>query len=508
MTPPPRASTPGIPFWAWAALPLLAGAWLRLRDIGDLEPFADEGALILTAIDLKVRAIMEPVAQGRPALLWLFAPAGWFPAHALEVARLMSAAAGLATMAALGWTLHLLAGRKAALCGLWLWAVLPFAVLHERLALQDPFIAALLAWAVALMVRGSLPGRPAGAWWFGGAGGLFGLACLFKISALLALPWLGLLYFAAQRHWARPVFSRGLAGIALGALGPLLCLIPSLIQLSDRRAQFGFLPSVTAGNYWPLAMQRLQMWGGWYGGYGGWPLGLLVVGALLLAARGRSRLALTAALGSILSVAVAALVHNRPFARYVLPDQVPLVLFLSLAWAAGLAVPGRMRAITATLTMLAVARWGWVSRQIGTDPRHAAVPAGEIEQYVTGPWSGSGLNEVRRFLAEYADQHGVTCVVLTHRYFRPGCYGLMLAALADPRLAIVPFTVYEPEELALARRGLQQAAAGHRTACFILYEGSLYPAHPWLDAAGSPARRVHDAPHSPGDRFTLYQFEP
>jgi hypothetical protein len=52
------------------------------------------------------------------------------------------------------------------------------------------------------------------------------------------------------------------------------------------------------------------------------------------------------------------------------------------------------------------------------------------------------------------------------------------------------------------------AAQGQRVAFFILYEGSLYPAYPWLDAPGSPARRVLDVPRGSGEAFTLYQFEP
>jgi hypothetical protein len=507
--PAPTASNTRFPFWIWAALPLLAGAWLRIRHLGELEPFVDEGALILTALDPRIRAIMEPVAQGRLALLWLFAPAGWFPAHALETARLMSAGAGLATAAALGWSLFQLAGRAAALCGLWLWAVLPFAVFHERLALQDSFIAALLAWAVALVVRGSASDNQTARGWFAGAGGLFGLACLFKISAVLTLPWLGLLYLAARGRFARPVFSRSLAFIALGALAPLLCLAPTLLQLGEKNAQFGFLPPLSGGDYWALAVQRLQTWCGWYAGYGGWPLALLATGALFFALRTRSRIVLPAAAGSGLSILVAALVHNRPFARYVLPDQIPLVLGLALAWGAALAVPGRIRAMAALLLAATVAQWGWTSRQIGSNPSAAAVPASEIEQYVTGPWSGRGLNGVRDFLTDHADRHGGKVVILTHRFFRPGFYGLRLGALADPRIVVVPYTVYEPEELAGAQRGLAAQAAGEQpAACFILYEGSLYPAHPWLDAPGGPARKVHEVPRGPGEKFTLYQFTP
>jgi 4-amino-4-deoxy-L-arabinose transferase-like glycosyltransferase len=418
----------------------------------------------------------------------------------------MSAVSGLATMVALGWGLYRTAGRTAALCGLWLWAAMPFAVLHERLALQDPFITSLLAWAVALMIRGAGNEKTPAGWWLG-AGALFGVACLFKISAVLALPWLGLLYLALQIDQARPVFNRRLAFIALGAVGPLLCLGPALFHLGGNSVQMGFLPSLSGGNYWAQAAQRLPQWTGWLAGYGGWPLALLAVGALPLAARRRSRLGLAAGAGAALALVVVTLVHNRPFARYVLPDQVPLILFIALAWGPALAKAGRGRIVALALLAVAVGRWAFVSQQIARTPTAAPVPTGEIEQYYTGPWSGRGLDEVEAFLANYADEHHVTCVVLTHRYHRPGAYGLILAAAADPRIAVVPITVYEPEEFALARQAVARAAGTQPAAFFILYEGSLYPAHPWLDVAGGPTRRVLTVPRGPGEQFTLYQFE-
>src|SRR4051812_19126292 len=228
--PEPASHRVPLPSWIWAALPLVVGAWLRVWRIGELDPFVDESALILTALDGRVREIMDPIAQGRPALIWLLAPGGWFLGHELVVARVMVALAGLGTAAGLGWALRQLAGRSAALCGLWLWAVMPYAVLHERLALQDPFIAALLAWAVALMIRGAAIEKTSLGWWLG-AGALFGVACLFKISAVLALPWLGLIYLAVQSERGRPIFGRALMLIALGALGPLLCLGSGLWHL-------------------------------------------------------------------------------------------------------------------------------------------------------------------------------------------------------------------------------------------------------------------------------------
>src|SRR6195952_5820389 len=129
--PPSAASKPETPFWTWCVLPLLLAAWLRLRNIGEPEAFVDEGANILSALDTRVREVFEPLAQGRPGLIWLFEPAGWVPRYTLAAARAMSAFAGLTTMITLGWILNQLAGRTSALCGMLIWAVIPLAVFHE-----------------------------------------------------------------------------------------------------------------------------------------------------------------------------------------------------------------------------------------------------------------------------------------------------------------------------------------------------------------------------------------
>jgi len=500
MTPPSRASVPGLPFWAWVALPVALAAWLRVRGIGGPEAFVDEGANILTALDPRVREAFEPLAQGRPWLVYLFRPAGWFPAHVLEVARLMDAGAGLVTMAALGWTLHRLGGRRAALAGLWLWAVLPLAVWHERLALQDPFVTALLAGALALLVH-AVAGKNSRPWL--GAGFLFGGAFMLKISAALALPWLGLIYVALQRTAGRPILDRRLLLIPLGALLPVLTLGSDLLRLGGGLGRYHALPAATGGGLLDPAGDRLAAWLGWYSGYGGWPLLVLLALAFALAARGRQWLALGGAAGWVISLPVAGLVYNHSYARYALPDHLPLVLFLALTFGA----VARAR-LAALLLLPPLARLAFVAGQIGTDPATAAVPPGEIAQYFTGPWSGRGVDEVKNYLRTYADRHNVRCLVLTHRFLRPGCYGLLLAELGDPRINVVPFTVYEPAELAAAAPGVKHAAAGERVAFFLLYEGSLYPAHPWLDQPGGPAKRVHEVARGAGETFTLYQFEP
>ncbi len=497
---------PRLPFLVWAAVPVLLAAWLRLQEIGTPEPFVDEGANILTALDPRVRAAFEPLAQGRPWLVYAFAPAGAFPGHILEVARAISAACGLVTVIALGWTLHRLSGRLAALCGIWIWAVLPLAVFHERLALQDPMVTAALAGSAGLVAAGMGATLPrTRRLWFLGAGVLFGSAFLFKISALFALPWLALLAVGLRRqHPGTPGFP-GLGWFALGALAPLATLGREVLELGSHLGRYGALPAVAEAGDAAGGLDRLQTWLGWYAGYGGWPLALLVIAAIVSRP---PNLARYFAAGWLITLLVSGTLYNNSYARYGLPDHIPLVLALALSAGGLFRNPSRIRQWTAiTLITLGLGRWTWIAARIGSDPTAAAIPRSEIAQYFTGPWAGGGTRAVREFLTDHASRTGTRGLVLTHQLLRPGCYALMLAERADPRIGVVPFTVYEPAELETARSALEHVAGTASVSFFLLYEGSLYPPPPWLDRPGSPARRVLVVDRGGGEKFVLYQIE-
>ena len=507
---PAQSNPPRIPFLAWSAATILMAAWLRLRNIDVPEPFVDEGANILTALDPRVRIAFEPLAQGRPGLIWLFKPAGWWPEHALIVARMMSAGAGLAAALAIGWILHQLAGRVAALCGMLLWAAMPLAVFHERLALQDSFVTALLAGVVGLFTAGSLSSRLRFNWvWFASAGIAFGIAFILKISAALALPWLAILYFAVRQHASRRWIDRDLLYVALGAMAPLALLGPDVLALGSKLSRYGAVPLAGNTESVPNLLERAQIWLGYYSGYGGWPLLMLGLSAIIFVCIGRSKknLPLACASGWLVATVVTAVFYNNTYARYTLPDHVPLILFLALAVGWAWTETGKPRYWVPALMIAALAGWSRSSWQINTDATAASIPSTEIAQYFTGPWSGRGVTGIKRFLTRYADTHRVRCMVLTHQFLRPGCYGLMLAELGDPRIGAQPFTIYEPSELAALESAMRKTAASKPVTFFLLYEGSIYPAHPWLNNPTSPARLVHEEPRGDGENFTLYRIE-
>ena len=496
--------------WIWIVIPGLVGAWLRIHNIDASPAFVDEGANILTALDPRVSAMFEPLEQGRPWLAQLFKPSGWAPAHALEIARLMTASAGIITLTSIGWILNRLRGRLAALCGVTMWALMPLTVFHERMALQDPFVAALLTLSLAFVVTAvtsKIEGRPD--WpWFVGAGILFGTAFLLKISALLAWPWLSLIYMATQRRHSGKKFSRRLAWTIFGFVLPCFTLGSDLLRLGTHLGTYDALPALTVDDFLPSAIGRVSTWIGWYGGYGGWPLLLVVFSALLLALAQRDQLALSSALGWFISILTAGLVYHNTYARYILPDHVPLVIFVSLAFSAAFATHGRGCIVAGLAAAIAGTTWLRKDWKIDVSPIESGIPRSEIEQYLTGRWSGNGIDQIISYLQRYTQKHHVACVVFTHRFQRPGCYGLMLEELRNPQIGVIPIGIDTSGLLAMAKQRLRQTTSGRPAAFFLLYEGSLFPVPAWLDQVNAPAHLATTVDRGGGESFSLYQFEP
>lgn len=133
---------------------LILAAVLRFWQIGELEPFLDEGGNILTSIDPGIRQTINSVALGRVLLDYQFRAALLFPEAAITISRVTTGLAGLLTTLAIGLLAKPFVGRKITLIAMAIWAVLPFAVFHERLALQDPFVTACIVLALALVVKG------------------------------------------------------------------------------------------------------------------------------------------------------------------------------------------------------------------------------------------------------------------------------------------------------------------------------------------------------------------
>jgi hypothetical protein len=469
----PRASRAAY-FAAFGVL-LIAGAWLRFAALDRLELFVDEGGHLLVPVDADVRRVIDPVGEGKPAMLWFFRVAWALPLDPLVAARAMIGCCGLISATAIAATLALLSGRRAALLGFGIWLLLPFAVFHERLALFDPAIAALIACSIAAFAAASRPSVSSGAraGWSVLGGLLAGGACLLKVSAAAAAPWLVVVYFALQCNRQQPFFSRRLAATVVGFLVPMAWLVFATPGLGEKILHPVSPAARTPG--FPLF--------GWYAGYGGWPLGVLMLGALVAAWRKVSSPLLWLAAAWALSVAIAAAIYPTPYARYVHADHLLLVIFLAGALASA---PVHVALPVATL---AFSGWAWTDWQIVRDPRTASLPAGEIAQYVTGVWSGHGSRAVIDFAA-----HHSPAVVFVHRYSRPASYALLIAARQNPSLGVVPLSVETSTALAGAKVVLAKARTllGPGVQTYLLAEGDPPPEPFFLQRHAVPFQVAFD----------------
>jgi hypothetical protein len=422
----------------------------------------------------------------------------------------MSVGAGMLTLSTVSWILNRLHGIVAALIGATLWALMPLMVFHERMALQDPFIAALLAMSIAFVLAGSTcKTSNRYVWtWFVGAGVLFGAAFLLKISALLALPWIGLIFMGIQRRYEGKIATRRVVWVISGFLLPLVTLGPNLLRLGAHLGTYDALPALSINGFFPSAIDRVAIWVGWYGGYAGWPLLLMVVAALFLVSLQRDQLALNGALGWFISIPVASLIYHKPYARYILPDHLPLIIFVALVFASAFNANGWRRVIVGLVAVVSCITWLRKDWKIGVSPAESGIPRGEIEQYLTGRWSGNGINQIISYLKYYAQKHHVACVVFTYRFQRPGCYGLMLEELHNPEIGVIPIGIDTPALLTLAKQRLRQTANGQPAAFFLLYEGTIFPVPAWLDQMSASVHLAKTVDRGGGESFSLYQFQP
>lgn len=148
------ASRRGIPMLLVAAL--LAGAVLRLAHLHAFPPVTDESNYARWAVDIwrehTRHGLLIPVLDDgkQPLLFWVQAALYGLGLPALLAGRLLAAGSGVLAIAltyALGRRLY---SPHVGLAAAWLYAVAPWAVLHERLGLVDgPLTVAVLATAYA-----------------------------------------------------------------------------------------------------------------------------------------------------------------------------------------------------------------------------------------------------------------------------------------------------------------------------------------------------------------------
>jgi 4-amino-4-deoxy-L-arabinose transferase-like glycosyltransferase len=347
-----------------------------------LRPLTDGKALQVAAASLVVPFVGDPVRAGRllnllPALL-----------------------AGFASYR-LGMSLG---GRAGALLALALTATSPFLVAHDRLALADPWLAALAA-AVASSVIGLL-GRPT---MRGGIvlGVLLGAAVLAKVPGAVLLAWPAVaLLLPSARASRRPL----LAGLVLGALiaaAPVGYFLTHTAQLDEKIEAPEDEPE-TQG----LLVENVGLAASWLWTSLTPPVALAALAGVGLAIARGGREPRLLVMGAALPV-LTFLPAFHWFPRYILPCAVPLLVLA--AWAvvsAARAVRHPYRAVAGAVAgavLLVPCLYGDVL--LVTEPRRAPLPPVDRFQYLIGwPAGVAGDAAWRRVRSEAAGRPALVVV--------------------------------------------------------------------------------------------------
>jgi len=408
-------------YWTLAAILIFAGI-LRITNINALPIFLDEGTHIRAGLaaqtgKLDQTGLFALAYSGRALQGWLLAALFNVidPDNLLELARILSAICGLVTVLVCFKLGEKLFSAKAGLLAAGLWAIAPFTVWHERMALVDPLMTSCAALTFYFSLR-LIEIETKNRWVILGYTTLLGLSMtlgvLTKATALLTIlaPVLAVLILSHPREWSK----------MLPRLGPVYAVfwittIPIINLLKGQwlgeyqGGQYTSEPTLT------VLADNLAKVGEWVYAYFTLPILMLVTVGLILAFRHSWRISLWLFLLILFPLLAVTLVAGSSFfPRYLLFLLVPLVV---------LAAGGLDQAMN-WLIKWEMASWGlalltfvclpalWFNYQTIFSPAESALPAIDQEGYVEGWAAGSGLGEVSNYLitAQSQSQKSVTVI--------------------------------------------------------------------------------------------------
>jgi dolichyl-phosphate-mannose-protein mannosyltransferase len=385
------ASETGTPPWPAARLlgpaALLLCLALRVAALDRLPIFIDEAIHLRQAEDAWSGAWLHPgIARYLPT--WINALVAIHMADPLRALRMSSAVWGTLTAAGLIALGRSFAQPGAGLLAAFLYAVVPYGVVHDRMGLVDPLFTALVMWSTVVA-----------SWWRRRPSPLRGTALGLLVGGMLLTKPYGALALAVPGVFAPPAASgkrawpavAGVFVVAALAATPLWIdlgvVIPILAEGQGESAAAAVSQSTSrlaAAAQWHLtyltptgaALAALALVRRAFGGRTPWP----VLASWIL-------------WGPALALSLAFAAGFAQFPRHLQPS-VPLLLYVMASEGTALLQSGRGRAAFVAATGLLCAQSLALDYRVVADPRTARIAAEDHWQYVTGWPSGYGLPEV------------------------------------------------------------------------------------------------------------------
>ena len=414
----------------------------RLFGLTRLPLFLDETQHIRWAVDIASgEKLLRPWNYGKGLSVFLNALVfPWAFDRYLWASRALTVAFGaLSLFAGIAAGRRLFDGATGLVFGL-LCVACPFALFHDRLALTDPPMAAFAALALLLTVRLHDDPRP-------GPALLLALALvaavLTKATALLVavIPLAGLLLLGPIEKRRTRAFVLALAASAALLFWPILRFFAttSTVRLGMDRREADL--ATRLGTNLPMALS-------WLLTYLTLPLALLALAGLLLDLRERPRPALFLSVLVVAPVLAFAAVSTQWYPRYLVVVIVPALLLA----ARGLVrlqerVPRWAQVLLFVAALVPALR---LDRDILLDPSRAALPDIDRGQFVLDWPSGYGTDGTLAFVREELRHHPKGLTVVAHVHSRRTTWlALGLEFAREPRVELRDLDLTQAQNLDL-----------------------------------------------------------
>jgi hypothetical protein len=349
-------------------------------------------------------------------------------------------------------------GRRVGLLAGLLYAVVPFNVFYDRLALAEALLNAEAIWVFTLSVfilskaRGDRSAVLAGI----GLGTVLGMALWTKMLALFILPFpLICIILLSRRQKIRTLFI-GFTVASVIAIGSatLLFLSPEAGHLWNKTRSFAESPNEFLVNLPDrLSSNALAYWR-WFQSYLPMPLWVFVILAVLWGIIRRTRLTLLF-VGCWAVFTVSTMLWSKPVpysTRYVLEGLFPLLLLLAslidAVWDAlnkqerfsrrSLLARGLLSNMAAGLLfILLIGPALWFDVQLINSPESTPLPPEDRMCYITSYCSGYGFNDAVGLLKQRAIEltaNGQPVIVLSNYYWGDVYGGLKMYLRGIPNV--------------------------------------------------------------------------
>ena len=377
---------------------ILLALFLRTYNLFSIPVFADEAIYIRWAQVMRAVSSLRflPLSDGKqPFFMWLEIPFLKVIQDPIVAGRSVSILAGLGTLVAVFLLANQLSkDKKAALFASLLYAVSPFSVFFDRMALADSLLTMFGVWSLFLGVLTAQTLRLDTAML---TGFTLGFAWLTKSPAMfffLLLPSTIFLVDTKKRHWFAKLIGLWLVSWAIGfGMYNILRLGPEFHMIAIRNKDYVFPLTEILKNPSDSLIPHLGYIRSWF-------INLFPLTTLLLAVWGmwatfkkNKKASLILLVWSIVPLLIVSSIARVFTARYILFTLPPLFIFGGF----GLKELTKFKWFPLVLaTSLIVPLW--IDKLLLTTPEKAPLPKNERSGYLEEWTAGQGIREIAQYV--------------------------------------------------------------------------------------------------------------